>query len=189
MASSPRPSGLLGTLMARVKSLDARLARATLARFEQHVADNRPPTPRVRAADEAMLRRALRPERRPLVEHHWATWCTSCVEELPRVAELVERVSDNADVVAVSWDMFQGHESIDDAIAEVEQMASRHGFLVPTLVADVEPETLFSALGLSFHQIPQTRILDADGGVFRVFEGPLSDEDIDTIDSLVRPVG
>jgi thiol-disulfide isomerase/thioredoxin len=185
----PSPLGLLThalrPVLQRVLDLDTRLATSARARFEQHLKQTAPAAPRVRLAGVDAARRALAPERRPLIEHHWATWCDGCVEELPLFVQLDETLGTRADLVTVSWDRFQDAGPADATLTRVGDLLRKVGLTAPTVIIDAEPEALFQALGLNFRQIPQTRVLDADGGVLRAFEGPVSAQDIELIRAIV----
>jgi thiol-disulfide isomerase/thioredoxin len=176
---------LLDPALSRLRALDAQLARSARDRFEAHLEASTPPPPRVRAARLEATVSALRPERRPLVEHHWATWCDGCVEEMPLIVQLDRALADRADLVSVSWDRFDDAGSLEATLERVGAQVQKAGLTAPTLVVDAAPDAFFSALGLRFRQIPQTRVLDADGGLLRSYEGALTPADVDAIRALV----
>lgn len=163
-----------------LRDLDARYAASGRASFERGVRGGAARGPAVVARDPAQVMEATAPRGRPMVVHHWATWCAGCLEELPLVSALAARLSGVADVVTVSWDRFQDDGPLEDTLTRVRAtLAATPG--LPVVVATSGPEALFEALHLSFHQIPQSRVLDADGGVLRSFEGPLTPADLDAI--------
>jgi thiol-disulfide isomerase/thioredoxin len=153
---------------------DAAYAKQSLDRFE---ARRPPPLPAAAfAADTPMLRTHVRAAGKAKVVHHWATWCDACVAELPLVWDLVERLGDGVDVVGVSWDTFQGEDPTDAVVKRVSDTLA--DISLPTAVYTGTPDALFDALHLTFRQIPQTQVLDPDGGLLRSFDGPLDDDDI-----------
>jgi len=98
--------------------------------------------------------------------NHWATWCDGCVEELPLLLELHERIGDRVEFIGVSWDGFQGSLSGEDLLEEVRSVSVEHGLLWESLVVDMEPEGFFSALDLSCQTIPQVWLVNESGSVF-----------------------
>ncbi|MCB9664263.1 MAG: TlpA family protein disulfide reductase [Alphaproteobacteria bacterium] len=172
-------------LRRRLATWDAQAASATLAGFEaRHGLDLR--SRRVVVASLDAARRALHPDGRPLVEHHWASWCEPCLDELDVIERLAERLGTRADVVGVSWDRLDSaDEAPETTRARVADLALRHGLSWPTLVLDTDAEALFAALSVPVRTVPFTRVLDADGGVLRTVQGPLSAADVDDITQLV----
>ena len=185
----PAPASMLSRLVrpivSRFRAIDAAVAATTLERFEDRVLADQPPASRVRLADVSMLSRTLRPERRPLIEHHWATWCDACVTELPTIARLGRLIEDHADVLTVSWDRFEGEDTAEEVEQRVARMATQHQLVMPTVIADCEPDALFDTLGLRTRQIPQTRVIDADGGILRTFDRALEEADLEAIMRLL----
>jgi thiol-disulfide isomerase/thioredoxin len=118
------------------------------------------------------------------VIHHWATWCDPCVEELPLLAALHERLSGQADFLGVSWDLFEGGAPRTVAQA-VAVFAREHGIVYPSLLVDAEPERFFEALSLEFRQIPQTWVVSASGEVIHRVEGILDEAAADELARIV----
>ena len=142
----------------------------------------------VRVVDLDQLKATLANAQRPVVVHHWATWCEACVEELPDVDTLVERLGDTAQVLGVSWELFErsGQEEFE-VVGGVAKYATDQGLAMPTLIYRGEPASLFAGLALDFEQIPQTRVFDALGNELRAFKGPMSGEDLAAVAELVAP--
>jgi thiol-disulfide isomerase/thioredoxin len=132
------------------------------------------------------LKATLASQQRPVVVHHWATWCDACVEELPGVDALVERLGDAAQVLGVSWELFEpfGQEEFE-VVGGLAKYAMDQGLTMPTLVYRGEPESLFAGLALDFEQIPQTRVFDALGNELCAFKGPMTGEDLAAVVELV----
>jgi len=175
--------------------LDAAAAAASLRGFEAATGrkDLVDSSGHIAAVDLAGLLRALVPHRRPIIEHHWATWCESCLAELPRIQRLADATAGQADLISVSWESFDDDRAAPLLVAHVEGFQRAHALRLRTLVYTGSPEALFSALSLPVHTIPQTRVLDPSGGVLRAFEGPLEEDDeravLALIQSVSRPSG
>ena len=131
------------------------------------------------------LERALRPRGRPLIVHHWATWCASCDEELPLIEALADALSNRADVLGLSWELFDARGGPERAVEAVRARAEALGLSWPTLVFDGEPEALFRALDMDFQQIPQTWVLSADGACLEALYRPLDGADLERIQALL----
>ncbi len=179
---------LKGRLAGPMARLDAAAAAASLRGFEaatgrKGAGDG---SGHIAAVDLAGLLRALVPHNRPVIEHHWATWCESCLEELPRIQRITDAVAGQADMISVSWERFDDDRAAPLLVAHVEGFQRAHALRLHTLIYTGDPEALFSALSLPVHTIPQTRVLDASGGVLRAFEGPLDDEDERAVIALIR---
>ena len=140
----------------------------------------------VRVVDMDQLKATLASQQRPVVVHHWATWCEACVEELPEVDALVERLGATAQVLGVSWELFQpyGQEEFE-VVGSVAKYATDQGLTMPTLIYRGPPESLFAGLPLDFEQIPQTRVFDALGNELCAFKGPMSGDDLAAVAELV----
>ncbi len=177
-------AGILDSLQQRLSRFDAALARTALDQFESRENHKARPSRTVPVSLEE-LQTALKPEGRPVVEHHWASWCTGCLEELPLVRQLAADLGDSADVVTVSWDRFQDDRELQATLDDVARHMQGEPS-VPSLVFTGESDALFAALNLTSHQVPQTRVLDADGGVLRVFHGPLDADDVRVLEGLLK---
>ncbi|MED5373560.1 MAG: TlpA disulfide reductase family protein [Myxococcota bacterium] len=122
----------------------------------------------------------------PLVLHHWATWCAPCEEELPLIQELAASLPEEAEVLGLSWDAFEGGGDPAQDAERVGQYAKKMGLDFPTLLLTDAPEKVFKALELGFQQIPQTRVLDGSGATLLQFDGPLSAQDIERVRSTIQ---
>ncbi len=135
--------------------------------------------------DEAALEAALTPRGRALIVHHWATWCEPCEDELPRIEALARQAGAAAEVVGLSWELFDSPASPDGALEAVQAYAERAGLSWPTLVFNGQPEALFEALELDYRKIPQTRVIGPDGACLEELHGPLSEADLPRLLALV----
>ncbi len=184
----------MSTFSEWLSGLDARFARSAQARFEARTGCLASSPTGARLVDVPSLVASIgvgqRGAGRTRIVHHWATWCESCVEELPliqRLADAAARGAGRVEVVTVSWELFEDQRPAATVVGEIERFLHAHGLTFPVLVFDGEPAALFQACQLSMHQIPQTAVLDADGGRLREFDGPLSEADVDAILDLVAP--
>ena len=140
-----------------------------------------PPTPthpRCYPADLDAVRALMVPVGRPRIVNHWATWCHPCVDELPRLVRLANRLGEAAEVVGVSWDRFENPAAPEQVAAEVADFAGRHGVTYESAVFTGDPDQLFDGLGLTFRFIPQTVVLAADGSVLRHILGVVTEADV-----------
>lgn len=115
------------------------------------------------------------PSGRPLIVHHWATWCEPCDEELPLVEALYQDVRERADLVGVSWDRFQDGGAVEKTVARVTGHKESMGLSWPSLLVTDDPDDFFDELGLDFQQIPQTLVFDTDGALIEHVRGALDD--------------
>ncbi len=173
----------LAAARARWVAFDEQLASDALRRFEARLPEPESGARALPVRADAVARR-IASAGRPVVEHHWASWCEPCIEELPRVAELARRVAASAEVVLVSWDAFDSHGP-DTAVAAAAAMARRFSVQAPSWVVLDAPEVVFAVLDPPARTVPCTRVLDADGGVLRAYAGPLSAADVEDIVALL----
>lgn len=130
---------------------------------------------------------ALRPRGRALVVHHWATWCTPCDEELPRVQALANELAGQADLIGVGWELFEDPSSPEAAAAAISDFAAERGLSWKTLLVTEDAESFFATHKLSFRKIPQTRVIGADGGTLLQVDGAMSEADLAKIRALLLP--
>ena len=119
----------------------------------------------------------------PAIVHHWATWCESCIDEMPMLREVVSQAT--LPVFGVSWDAFEA-DNAEACVADVRSVARELGFSVPQLVLDIDPEAFFDGMKMTFRQVPQTWLVNSKGEtVFRV-DGVM---DADALEALLRAAG
>ena len=94
---------------------------------------------------------------RPLILHFWATWCTSCVKEIPELARISSKLSeDGVQLLAVSVDPIEKKADVRDFLAKLHPS-------VPLMIAatDGGAGSRYWAWGL-----PTTYFIDAHGKIF-----------------------
>jgi peroxiredoxin len=93
-----------------------------------------------------------------VVLNFWATWCPPCVQEMPSLAAMQERLRDRVVVLAVSVD-------IDPAGYE-RFLRDRQITLLTVRDADQKSNTLYGT-----HKFPETYIIDREGKIRRKLLG------------------
>lgn len=150
------------------------------------VSPPRPRTePRCYPADLDTIRRLSAPSGKPRIVNHWATWCPPCVDELPRLVELAERLGVVVDFVGVSWDRFENPGPAEQVAREVADFAGEHGIPYESAVFTGTPDELFEGLALTFRFIPQTFVLAADGSLLRHIQGEITLREIQEVLAVV----
>ena len=128
------------------------------------------------AADADALQKAL--ARGPLVVNHWATWCESCMAELPAIRDLAERAQ--WPMVGVSWDSFEDGDIVR-SLREVDEVATAEQLGWQQYVVDGHPDDFFGAFDVEEQQIPQTWLVDADGAIIQRIHGPIDGDRVSEI--------
>jgi thiol-disulfide isomerase/thioredoxin len=106
---------------------------------------------------------------KPLVLHFWATWCTSCKEEFPRLRPALRALpARGVSVVLVSIDKPSDRR-------KAEKMLSRYGLsALPALLLDApDPDPVAMSVGDPHWTgtLPATFVYDASGKLMRSFIG------------------
>lgn len=102
---------------------------------------------------------------KPTIINFWATWCTSCLAELPDLKALQQDIgTDSLNIVAV--DAGENSSAAERFLKELDAPAFRVGMDPTLVVADA-----YGVFGL-----PQSVFIDADGVVRAVYTGQLSKE-------------
>lgn len=128
--------------------------------------------------DAANLSIALRPHGKPLIVNHWATWCDPCVDELPRLVRAAAGLAGAAEMIGVSWDLFDHPDDPTKAAKKVAQFAASSGVGFASVLFTGEPNQLFDICGLDVHLVPQTLVLAPDGRVVWHKKGMITDDDV-----------
>jgi len=103
----------------------------------------------------------------------WASWCSSCIAELPTLETL--SAMDGMRVIGISMD---GDGARERAMQLFEGRAS-----YPTyFISEPGEDDGFGGLGAAFDfarlPIPTTAVFSADGVLERVISGPIREEDL-----------
>lgn len=117
---------------------------------------------------------------RPVLLSSWATWCTACRDELPKLERLYEqRRADGLQVVAVNLDS-------SGPSRDVRRMVAQYGLTMPIWSdAGNDFSGRFRAIG-----VPTTVLLDRRGRLVRVWQGGIDPADGDSVralDAALRP--
>lgn len=96
-----------------------------------------------------------------VVLNFWATWCAPCVEEVPSLVEMQQRMkSKGVEVVAVS---------VDDDASAYHQFVKQH---TVDLLTIRDPRQTVAGMYGTF-KFPETYIIDRNGVMRRKFIGPV----------------
>ncbi len=104
----------------------------------------------------------------------WATWCLPCMEELPRLAALHERLDPAlATVVALN---------VDPTEARARAVLKRLGADLPVIY---DPGGVLTAT-LAPPALPTSWLVDRDGQIRAVYAGALDDEALVGVETALR---
>ena len=124
----------------------------------------------VRDSDRAVTLSQLKGQ--VVVLNFWATWCPPCVEEMPSLVQMQQRMkSKGVTVLAVSVDVDQGN---------YERFIKDHGV---NLLTVRDPDEKASNLYGTF-KFPETYIIDRNGVMRRKFIGPVDWTEPEIVDFL-----
>jgi thiol-disulfide isomerase/thioredoxin len=85
----------------------------------------------------------------------WATWCGSCVDELPELEKVYEGLPENVNMIGICVD---GDESYDLAKQAIEQNGTTYKVLIPD-------DKLKKSLTDSIDALPTTIFVDKEGNI------------------------
>jgi thiol-disulfide isomerase/thioredoxin len=101
-------------------------------------------------------------EGKPLVVNFWASWCPACVNELPELQQVHERLGDDVTFLGIAQ---------SDRRSAADALAAQVG-LTYTLADDPDGD-LFRSLDLI--AMPTTLFISADGELQDIFAGQLNE--------------
>lgn len=115
---------------------------------------------------------------RVLVAHHFATWCTGCVDEMPLLVKLHAALVNDPDVafVGVSWEMFMDDSPREEIARTVGDYAAASAIDFPVIVYTGAPDALIQGLGITSGTIPHTAVYGRDGAIALRVSAPLESE-------------
>lgn len=97
-----------------------------------------------------------------VVINYWAIWCQPCREEIPELNQLAADAPERIALLGVSFDL--------PPLEEATEQARSLGIAFPVLLEDPAPE-----LGYARPEVlPTTVLLDPDGAIASILEGPQS---------------
>ena len=103
----------------------------------------------------------------------WATWCPPCVEEMPSLVALQNKMKDKVTVLAISVDVDEG---------AYKKFLKDHGVdLLTVRDPDEKSNTLYGTF-----KYPETYVIDRDGVVRRKFVGPVDWTNPDIVQYLSK---
>ena len=97
-----------------------------------------------------------------VVLHFWATWCTPCVHEMPRMLELTKSLEDRNFVVLPI--------SLDRDAAAIQRFNDAQKLTMPFWIDPGQR----AFISLSLRGVPSTLIIDGEGKVVAMREGPVN---------------
>ncbi len=98
---------------------------------------------------------------KPILLNFWATWCPPCIEEMPSLVQLQQRMQGKVTVIAVSTD-------VDDA-AYHRFIQTHNVDLLTVRDGDQKSNTLYGT-----YKFPETYVIDSKGNIRRKFIGPVN---------------
>jgi thiol-disulfide isomerase/thioredoxin len=136
------------------------------------------PPMEAKSIDLAGLEATLRSLGKPAVVHHFATWCDPCEDELPILAEELEKFGAlGVTSVAVAWDLFMNKVPPEQALAACRKFLDRAGAAFDRLyVYTGAPEDLFKSQAIHKKTVPFSDVRDKNGAVVAAFDEPIFDE-------------
>lgn len=123
----------------------------------------------IKDPDRTLALRELRGK--VVVLNFWAAHCGPCIEEMPSLVQLQERMRDKVTVVGVS---------VDTSIDDYHTFLREHNIdFLTVLDADKSSYNLYGATGY-----PETTIIDRNGTIRRKFVGPINWTSPEIVDYL-----
>jgi thiol-disulfide isomerase/thioredoxin len=107
-----------------------------------------------------------------VVVNFWASWCTPCIQEMPSIQRLADRMRDRPFAV-IGVNVAEGER-------RAKTIAQRLGIGFPVLLD--KDSAAFHRWGATV--LPTTYVLDADGVIRYVGRGPLEWDGVEIVDLL-----
>lgn len=123
--------------------------------------------------------RALNPKKVTVI-NFWATWCGSCIAELPDFNRFQEAYPDDVMVLALDGERSYTEETLSTWINNKHAEWTDYSILFGKYDEGAY-DVLVDALGFSGDALPATMVVDTDGKVVFKTEGSLHYEDLEEI--------
>ena len=108
-----------------------------------------------------------------LILDFWATWCTACLEDMPRVDSLQKRFKDDVVILPVT------DQKLEVLIKPFTTLPSLKNISLPTVYLDKQLSALFPA-----RTLPHEIIIDKDGTVLAITDN--YDVNVDNIEKIIK---
>ena len=130
------------------------------------------PPPRVTQADDAKIKRLLKPNGKPLLVNFWATWCIPCREEFPDLVKIDHEYRGKIDFITVSLDF------IEELNTGVPKFLSEMKAEMPTyLLIGADENTLISSIAEDWNGgLPFTILYNEKGEMTYLRQGKVKHE-------------
>ncbi len=126
-----------------------------------------PPSVKVPLVDEAMLRKLMVPNGKPLLVNFWATWCDPCREEFPDLVKLDQEFKGKIDFITISLD-----DPADIATTVSRFLASMKAEMPAFLLKTADEGALITSVSKEWNGgMPFTILYDAKGTAVYEREG------------------
>lgn len=136
--------------------------------------------------DLAALREAIGAGKgSPTLVNFWATWCAPCVQEIPILNGLQERLgAKGLRTLAVSLDPFV-YTDLAEARAKVTRLAATKDLRLPVFLYTGGQDSLLQSYDLPAG-LPHTLLLDGEGKVAERVEGQLEPAEVERLEKKAR---
>lgn len=117
----------------------------------------------------------------------WGTWCPPCRRELPGLARIAARLSDEArfQLVAVSCGA-GGPDDLEEITADTTRFLSRERIAIEPWCDPRGMARMLFSEGYGFEAFPTTYLIGADGCIRRVWMGYRSRDEADISAAVVE---
>ena len=113
-----------------------------------------------------------------VVVNFWATWCTSCIAELPDFNKYQEDYADDVVVLAVNFESYETAEFVSDWMNENQPTWTEYALIFGRYEKD---NNLYSKLGFTSGALPGTMIINREGIIVYREDGSMHYEDLQEI--------
>ncbi len=141
---------------------------------------------RIKVIDMEGLKKAVKPNGKPLLVNFWATWCDPCREEFPELVKLHEAYKGKIDLITISLDdLAELNRDVPAFLAEMKATMPAYLLHTPDENAAI---TLLSTNTKWTGSLPMTALIKADGKNAYVKLGKIKYEIVSAeIDKILTP--